>query len=120
MPTKTLIQRSVLTLIPILALAFPTASQASPIGGEKVGSGVVGAFTTDIYNVSLYGGEMAMVVVSGDTDTDLDLYVYDAYGRLIASDTDYTDQCIVRFRAPQTGSYQLVIAHGVAGFELNL
>ena len=44
------------------------------------------------------GGERAEIMVLGDGDGDLDLWVYDARtGELIGSDTDETSICIVRW-----------------------
>ncbi len=48
---------------------------------------------------------MARVAVIGDGDTDLDLLVYDENGNLIASDTDYTDKCLVEFAPRWTGTF---------------
>lgn len=54
----------------------------------------VQAFCTDSWQV--WVGSSFRVVVNGDGDTDLDLYVYDAgTGRLLGRDDDYTDYCIV-------------------------
>jgi len=55
------------------------------------------------------GGEIAEIAISGDGDTDLDLYVYDENGNLVGSDTDYTDDCYVSFRPRWTGSFKVVV-----------
>ena len=54
---------------------------------------------------------LAEVVVSGDGDTDLDLYVYDSNGNLIAKDDDYTDGCYVRWRPSWTGRFIIKIVN---------
>ena len=51
----------------------------------------VSANTTRYHNYQLYAGECVRVVLNGDGDTDLDLYVYDSAGRLIESSTGYSD-----------------------------
>lgn len=57
------------------------------------------------YTASFVANQLAEVLVSGDGDTDLDLYVYDSNGNLIASDTDYSDDCYVRWVPAWTGRY---------------
>lgn len=64
---------------------------------------------TDTYNIAFRGGETACVVVSGDGDTDLDLYIYDNNGNLVASDTDYTDQCVCTWTPRWTGNFKIKI-----------
>lgn len=63
------------------------------------------AKATDTYSIRFRGGELAEIAVSGDGDTDLDLYVYDENGNLIKKDIDYTDQCYVSFVPAWTGSF---------------
>lgn len=71
----------------------------------------VKAHSTDVYNVRFYGGETAVVVVSGDGDTDLDLYIYNSNGRLVASDTDYTDDCVCSWVPSYTSTYTIKIVN---------
>lgn len=71
----------------------------------------VNARSYDQYNVRFRGGELAEVVVIGDGDTDLDLYVYDENGNLVASDTDYTDNCYVRWYPKWTGNFRIKIVN---------
>ena len=63
-------------------------------GGPKGAEGVVKPLETDQFVVVFRGGELASVAVSGDGDTDLDLFVYDEFGNLVASDSDDTDDCL--------------------------
>lgn len=63
------------------------------------------------YTASFVANELAEVLVSGDGDTDLDLYVYDSNGNLIASDTDYSDDCYVRWVPAWTGRYTIRIVN---------
>lgn len=63
------------------------------------------------YTASFVANELAEVLVSGDGDTDLDLYVYDSNGNLIASDTDYSDDCYVRWIPAWTGRYTIRIVN---------
>lgn len=55
------------------------------------------------------GGERATVYVLGDWDTDLDVYVYDADGRMVARDIDRTDQCVVSWTPERTGYFTIKV-----------
>jgi hypothetical protein len=87
------------------------ATARGPVGGTIIRSDVVRARTTDIWTVTMRGGESWTVYVSGDGDTDLDLYVYDENGNLIDSDTDYTDECLCSGWARWTGTFQIRIGN---------
>ncbi|GMO11583.1 MAG: hypothetical protein Ta2D_13740 [Rickettsiales bacterium] len=50
-------------------------------------------------------------MVSGDGDTDLDLYIYDANGNLIEYDENYSDDCYVSWVPKWTGSYTIRIVN---------
>lgn len=63
------------------------------------------------FDVSFVKGYLAEVLVSGDGDTDLDLYIYDSNGNLIAADTDYTDDCYVNWIPAWTGRYTIRVVN---------
>lgn len=71
----------------------------------------VAANSTDTYVIAFKYGLPAEIFVSGDGDTDLDLYVYDENGNLIDSDTDYTDDCYVCWRPAWTGSFVVKVVN---------
>ena len=81
------------------------------VGGPKYNISSVSAGGTDVYNITFRAGELAIVTVIGDGDTDLDLYVYDNNGNLIARDADYTDDCIVTFTPRWTGNFRIKIVN---------
>jgi hypothetical protein len=87
------------------------AVQAGAVGGPRRHVDVVAAYSIDTYHIAFRAGELAFVVVSGDGDTDLDLYVYDANGNLIASDSDPSDDCVVGFTPRWTGSFTIRIVN---------
>jgi hypothetical protein len=62
-----------------------------------------------IYTLAFRAGELAEVAVSGDGDTDLDLYILDQNNNLIVYDEGYTDQCYVRFVPKWTGNFSIVV-----------
>ncbi len=65
----------------------------------------VAAGSTDSYVIAFKYGIPAEIFVSGDGDTDLDLYVYDENGNLITGDDDYSDDCYVCWTPAWTGNF---------------
>ena len=86
-------------------------SHRGAVNGPSKTYETVRAGDTDTYRISFVAGYLAEILVSGDGDTDLDLYVYDSNGNLIASDTDYTDDCYVRWVPRWTGSFIVKIVN---------
>jgi hypothetical protein len=66
---------------------------------------------TDWYTRYFMAGEMVTMAVSGDGDTNLDLYVKCPCANVIARDDDPTDDCVVRFRAPESGTYTILVVN---------
>jgi hypothetical protein len=113
------------TALLVLAASFPAAShstsQALPNGAASAdaaqfdagatttsdGRGVVAAHSTDTWTLFLHAGVPATIFVTGDGDTDLDVFLYDENGNLIDSDTDLTDRCIVGVTPRWSGSFTL-------------
>lgn len=79
------------------------------VGGPLRTTDRVNGGYTDTWKIRFRGGEPAYVVVSGDGDTDLDLYVYDENGNFITSDTDAGDDCVVSFNPRWTGVFYIKI-----------
>ncbi|MBQ9216409.1 MAG: hypothetical protein IJ159_06630 [Prevotella sp.] len=63
----------------------------------------------DYYNMSFQANELAVVMVVGSGNTDLDLYIYDQNGNFIASDTGSTDECICTWTPRWTGTFKVKI-----------
>jgi hypothetical protein len=98
----------VLAMVAILGVSAGSVDAGTP-GGRKYDVHTVNGNSTDIFRVTFYGGEDAVVAINGDHDTDLDLYVYDENGNLIGSDTDGTDTCVVRFHPKWTGTFRIEV-----------
>lgn len=69
------------------------------------------ANSTDTFVIRFRTNELAEILVSGDGDTDLDLYVYDSSGNLIEKDDDYSDDCYVRWVPKWTGAFTVKVAN---------
>jgi hypothetical protein len=65
----------------------------------------------DDYTVWFRAYEPIMILVEGDGDTDLDLYVYDEHGVLIDFDEDLDDTCLAIFRPRRSGLFTIRIVN---------
>lgn len=95
-------------------IAKPDAKPAGTMGrvggpGRTVTS--VEARSIDTFTIVFRGGEEASIVVDGDGDTDLDLFVYDENGNEIVRDDDRTDTCVVRWTPRWTGKFTVRVAN---------
>jgi hypothetical protein len=95
----------------VVLVSGTVSSFAGAVGGAKFANETVLARATDSYTISFRAGELARVDVLGDSDTDLDLYVYDQFGNLIASDADYTDRCAVTWVPRWTGVFTIRVVN---------
>lgn len=86
-------------------------AQRGNINGPSRDNSAVNGNSYIDYTASFVANELAEVLVSGDGDTDLDLYVYDSNGNLIVKDTDYSDDCYVRWVPAWTGRYTIRIVN---------
>lgn len=86
-------------------------AQRGAVNGPTKHYDSVNGNSTDSYNISFVANQLAEILVSGDGDTDLDLYVYDSNGNIIAQDTDYSDDCYVRWVPAWTGRYIVKIVN---------
>ena len=112
-----------LSLLPlVLAPLFPSTPQAaagapqepaqvSAAAASDVRVDVARPFDTDVWTMTLTAGESHLIVVDGDGSTDLDIYLYDENGNLVAMDEDYTDFCVVSLTPRWTGSFSLRIVN---------
>ena len=100
-----------LTVAAAILVTGTVSSFAGADGGSRFNRDRVLAHSSDTYTMRFRAGEVARVAVIGDGDTDLDLYVYDEFGNLIGSDTDYTDACIVTWAPRWTGVFTIQVVN---------
>jgi hypothetical protein len=95
----------------MLMLVVPAFSQASPLGGPKLASGlsVSGLLTT--YDFVLVAGETTSIVVSGSGVGDIDCLVLDQNGNAVAKDQSTLDGCVMVVGPIWTGPFRLVIGN---------
>lgn len=79
------------------------------VGGPRYQVDKVGAGGTITYTLAFEAGKLAEVLVCGDGDTDLDLYVFDQNNNLIVYDEGYSDDCYVSFVPRWTGNFYIVV-----------
>ncbi|RCR66394.1 hypothetical protein [Larkinella punicea] len=94
----------------VLALANrvkPALPTRGAVGGPKRSTTSVSANSVDVFQIRFRGYESAIVALRGDGDTDLDLYIYDDNGNLIARDDDYTDGCVASWTPRYTGLFTI-------------
>lgn len=102
--------KNIISLVDELETELEGSSRGA-VGGPKRNYDAVGAGCTDNYTISFIANRLAEILVSGDGDTDLDLYVYDSNGNLIVKDNDYTDDCYVSWYPKWTGKFYVKVVN---------
>jgi hypothetical protein len=90
-------------------LAGGTTAFAGRIPDPAIDVETVDAYCSRTYYIDYYGGIKAEVGVIGDGDTDLDVKVYDEWGRLVAQDLSYSDRCYCDWYPSRRGTYRIVV-----------
>lgn len=103
--------KAILAYIKRVEKSIVSVTTRGAVGGPKATRERVLGKDVDSYKIKFWAKELAEICVSGDGDTDLDLYVYDENGNLIESDTDYTDECVVRWVPAWTGNFIIKIVN---------
>lgn len=86
-------------------------SHRGSVNGPSETYEAVPANSTHTYQINFVANYLAEILVSGDGDTDLDLYVYDSNGNLIVCDDDYTDDCYVNWVPAWTGRFVVKVVN---------
>jgi hypothetical protein len=106
----------VLTLVAsaMLVGSFALPASAGHIRGPRRVVDTVFGHSDMVYNVEPFvGRQPTTIAVVGDGSTNLDLFVYDQFGNLIAADTNAGDDCTVEFTPRWTGPFSVVVRnHG--------
>jgi len=79
------------------------------LGGPSYKEDRVLPKSQDTYEILMKSKEIAIVYVSGDGTTNLDLYVYDENNNLVAFDDKPTDECLVKFVPERAAKFKVSI-----------
>lgn len=97
-------------MIFIALFGIATLANALVVGtGSKIGSETVLAYDNDSYQFDFVGGYQAGAYLSGDGDTDLDLYVYDENGNLVCKSISNSDNEYCTWNPRWTGPFKVTI-----------
>src|SRR5262245_19088166 len=101
------IKMLVLGMVGVVSLAG--AEEAGRIPGPGFDNRRSEAYSSVTYDDTFRGGQMAVVSIVGDGDTDLDLFVYGRFGNLMVQGIGLTDRETVRWFPSRTGTYRIVV-----------
>lgn len=81
------------------------------VDGPRLHSAVAPPLATHTYREAFRSDEAATVLIAGDGDSNLDLYVFDEGGRRICSSEQLDDVEVCRWRPPAPGRYTIHIVN---------
>ena len=105
-----LVSKIVFTVVAMVVFVLPSLADST------MGSGLhrdrVAGHGTDRYTITFVAGETASVGISGDHTTELDLYVYDDQGNLVARDDNgYGDERLVKMIVYRTSVFTIRVVN---------
>ena len=110
-----------LLMIVVSALGFAAPSFAAEAGGDgaSTSSGLYRVYSqqTNIHRTYFHSGDTVDISLSGDGSTDLDLYVYDEYGRLCARHAGPYDDEEISLDVYQSGYFTVRVVN--VGWDYN-
>ncbi len=76
----------------------------------------------DYYYIYLYAGDTITASMTGPSDADFDLYIYDDYGDIVAYSEEYTSSETIVYNAPYEGYYYVnpYAYDGVGSYTLSI
>lgn len=95
----------------IVKLANAVEIKRGAAGGPRRTTEVVEGYGTDVYRIKFRGDEVAKVLISGDGDTRLDLYIYDADGDLVTSQVGPGDDALATWVPRRAGVYTIKVVN---------
>jgi len=107
---KTLKTLAFVAVLGLAATLTPTAEAGHPDGPGLIKASVA-ARGANYHRITFLAGEVAVVGLTGDGDTDLDLYVYDANGNLVVYNENDHDDAMVRFVPRRTQTFTIKVVN---------
>ena len=103
-----------IALAALLALSLLIEVGGSPAyagasRGQRRWSEKIQARSSVTYNIEFAGGKTAELAIIGNSDTDVDILVYDKSGNRIAQDVGLSDLGMVRWTPGSTQTYRIEI-----------
>src|SRR5262245_17183328 len=98
-------------LVAILNLSFVLPGLAGAVGSITYKSFRI-CGTQGTCSVDVRGGEILCVYVADAGYSDIDLSVYDQFGRRVDTTNDNADGCLVRWIASYPGPYTIKVLNG--------
>lgn len=96
-------------ILATVAATFSGHVLAGPVLGPGTSVKTVEARGSVVYSETFRGGEIGVVSLVGDGSTDLDVFVYDEAGRLVAQGIGLTDVEVVTFTPARTARYRIEV-----------
>lgn len=101
--------KTILEVIAIVEKENSAIAKRGRVYGPAYVSRRVSAGYSYVDYILFEGGRKAEVLIVGDHDNDLDLYVYNSSGELVGYDDDNTDRCYTSFYPQYQGTYKIVV-----------
>ena len=102
-------KRYALLLAAVVGMAAMNEGYAGPVLGPGTSVKIGEARGSVVYYEPFRGGELGIVSLVGDGSTDLDVFVYDEAGRLVAQGIGLTDIEVVRFVPARTSRFRIEV-----------
>jgi hypothetical protein len=115
---ETAMKQVILSLVLVAGLLMAGQAQAQPVLGPGISTRTVNGFTNVSYYERLYGGTVTLIDLVGDGYSNLDLFVYDEAGNLVASSIRNNDIESIRFVPPATGRYRIEVRNQGVNWSL--
>lgn len=95
----------------VLVSLTSQSAYAGAYGGIRSGYYRVPGGYTSTFRIPFRGGESAAVAIVGDGSTNLDLYIYDSYGNLVAWDEGWSDRCSASWYPTYSDTFTIMVVN---------
>jgi hypothetical protein len=104
---------SIITLALLLLITVDGSAGAK--GGQRRWTRKMDKNGEVYYKIEYIGGQTAEFAIIGDGSTDVDIFVMDQNGKVVASDTGFSDLGLVTWKPAQTQVYTIKVQNLQAG-----